>query len=279
MEAYKPKSIEELRALCHTMKDGTQILAGGTDWIIAHRKRSCDIPGILFLGDIEQLQKIYVQTDCVLIGACCTMSKLERAEELSGAWQVIREAAASVGSVQVRNRATIGGNIANASSAADLAAPLIALRAEATVLRNGETVMISVGELIVGKETTLLAKKDVILNFVVPRMPAAAISHYFKMGFRQEVSISRFGVAMVFLMNSEKVQLADIAVGAIGAKAVRMEKMEEAITDRSLNHETADVLGDILADYIRNTSGRRYKAWASRGVMASALKMFDEYKD
>ena len=81
---------------------------------------------------------------------------------------------------------------------------------------------------------------------------------------------------MVLRRTQGLVEQANIAIGAIGAKAVRMPELERALIGRRVDTSSADALGDLLADYIRNTSRRQYKAWASRGVMEDALALFTQ---
>ena len=79
---------------------------------------------------------------------------------------------------------------------------------------------------------------------------------------------------MVLQRRSGIVTQASIAIGAIGAKAVRMPELEGVLVGRCIDQCTADEMGAVLADYIRGTSKRQYKAWASRGVMEDALSLF-----
>ena len=275
MKSYNPQSLQELITLQASLPMQTQILSGGTDWIIAHRRKAEDLPALLWIGGIPDLKHIVIDDQGELhIGACCTMAALEQSDLLHGAFRVIAEAAASVGSTQIRNRATIGGNIANASPAADLAAPLVALNASARILREGTVFDLPVSELITGAEKTVLRPLDILLGFTVPAFPQKAEGHYYKLGFREQVSISRFGVAMILQRTQGIVEQADIAIGAIGAKAIRMPELECALVGHLADRSSADVLGDLLADYIRNTSRRQYKAWAARGVMEDALALF-----
>ena len=153
MKSYNPRSLDEFITLQASLPAQTQILSGGTDWIIAHRRKAEDLPALLWIGGIPDLKRIAIDDQGQLhIGACCTMAALEQSDLLRGAFRVIAEAAASVGSTQIRNRATIGGNIANASPAAHLAAPLIALNASAHILREGAVFDLPVSELITGAE-------------------------------------------------------------------------------------------------------------------------------
>ena len=163
MKSYNPRSLDEFITLQASLPAQTQILSGGTDWIIAHRRKAEDLPALLWIGGIPDLKRIAIDDQGQLhIGACCTMAALEQSDLLRGAFRVIAEAAASVGSTQIRNRATIGGNIANASPAADLAAPLIALNASAHILREGAVFDLPVSELITGAEKAVLRPLDIL---------------------------------------------------------------------------------------------------------------------
>ena len=185
MKSYNPRSLDEFITLQASLPAQTQILSGGTDWIIAHRRKAEDLPALLWIGGIPDLKRIAIDDQGQLhIGACCTMAALEQSDLLRGAFRVIAEAAASVGSTQIRNRATIGGNIANASPAADLAAPLIALNASAHILREGAVFDLPVSELITGAEKTVLRPLDILLGFTLPAFPKEAESHYYKLGSR-----------------------------------------------------------------------------------------------
>ena len=274
MKAYQPKDLRELEQVLRDSAENAEILAGGTDFIIAERRSGRQPEELIYVGGVTEMKEWKATENGVFIGACCTMSQIEKSPVFVGPWTVVAEAAAGVGSVQIRNRGTIGGNIAHASPAADLAAPLMCLDAEALVLREGERVRIPVEQLITGSEKTLLKKKDVILGFWLPACLEDMVSHYYKLGSRRQVSISRFGVAIALCRKEETAVQARIAIGAIGEKALRMRGMEQALTGRKLDRETGRILGRMLEEHIRNTSGRRYKAWASAGVMEDALAVF-----
>lgn len=276
MRGYRPESMAELRQVMAEAGPGAALVAGGTDWVIAERRSGREPASLVYLGGIPELKKVELRENGMFVGACCTMHQLEQEPLLQGPWAVLAEAAAGVGSTQIRSRGTIGGNIAHASPAADSAPALMCLDAVALVLRQGETVEIPVERLIQGTEKTLLKETDVILGFLMPNQPEDTVSHYYKLGFRRQVSISRFGVAMALGLKEGRVTRAQIALGAIGPKAIRMPAMEQALLGCAPDEAAAERLGDILADYIRNTSGRRYKAWASRGVMSDALVLFQK---
>lgn len=274
MNAYSPKSLEELTQLLEQFSGNVLFVAGGTDLIIQLRHTAYEPENLVYLGQIPELKTIKKYGEGLLIGAACTMSWLSEHPMLSGAYRVLAEAADSVGSVQVRNRATIGGNIAHASAAADMAAPLLCLNADAVVLQSGRKSKIPVSELIVGNEKTILGAGDVILGFFLPSYTGQTVSHYHKLAFRKEMSISRFGIAVMIQYAQEAVEQASVCIGAIGPKAVRMPEVEELIIGKPLTESAIEEAGQLLSAYIGATSGRKYKMWAAGSVMEDALRPF-----
>ena len=273
MRGYTPSSLRELSEIL-AAEAAPSFVAGGTDWIIRERKHYDRPEALIWLCGIPELQTIEKTAEGLFIGAAVTMTQLEESPLLTGPYRVLAEAAAGVGSTQIRNRATIGGNIANSSAAADTAAPLVCLSAAARVLRGGQLLEIPVAELITGHQKNVLQPKDVITGFVLPVLPEDAVSHYYKFAARQEVAISRFGVAVCLQMKDGRIEAPRVAIGAIGPKAVRMPMMEETLLGAEPSPETARTLGRQLQEYIRATSGRRYKSWAAYGIMEDALAAF-----
>lgn len=274
MKAFRPESLETLKALLMAIPEHSAFIAGGTDWIIKKRIMEKSPECLVSLSQIPEMKLVEKRDDGLFIGATCTMTYLERHPLFSGELRVIAEAAARVGSVQIRNRGTIGGNIVNASPAADLSAPLLCLEADVIVLQKDRIYKVQIGKFIVDKEKTILRQNEIVLGFCLPRRDYSMVSHYYKLGFRQEVSIARFGIAMALQMEESVIKEAKIAVSAIGPTPVRMPEIERLLRGRYVTKQTAHEAGTILRDYILNTSGRKYKAWASLGVMEDALERF-----
>lgn len=274
MKAYRPENLKQLRQLLENPSLNAAIVAGGTDLIIQMQQKEIEEEGLIYLGRIAELKKIKKREGQVFIGACCTMTELSEHKLLTGGLGVLSEAAGGVGSLQVRNRATIGGNIAHGSAAADLAAPLMCLNAKAVILQEGKVVKIPVDSFIVGDKMTRLGRLDVILGFLIPLPEEGWNSHYYKLGFRKKVSISRFGIAISMKLEHGIVEDASVFIGAIGPKAVRMADIEQLLYKKPLTDLLIKETGKLLSSYIGSTSKRKYKMWASGSVMEDAFRSF-----
>mgnify|MGYP003591557066 CR=1 FL=1 len=274
MKAYKPQNLDELKLILSEVGDNTSFIAGGTDWIINNRFREKPLDCLIYLGQILEMKCIEKRKGELFIGAVCTMTDLENHPLLTKEYLAIAEAASSMGSRQVRNRATIGGNIANASPASDLSAPLMCLGASVYILQNSMIKKIPIEKFFIGADKTLLNQKDVVIGFALPEISTTLYSHYYKLGFRKEVSVARFGVAVAIKVNDGIVDDAKVALSSIGPIPVRLPQIENLLNHKFFSEQTAKEAGMMLRDYIKSTSGREYKAWASIGVMEDALNMF-----
>ena len=274
MNAYKPLNLDELKSILLTAGDNISFIAGGTDWVINNRFRKKSLECLIYLGQIAEMKIIEKRKGELFIGAACTMTDLANHSLLNKEHLAIAEAASSMGSKQIRNHATIGGNIANASPASDLSAPLMCLNASVYILQNSRIIKIPIDKFFVGADKTLLNQKEVVIGFALPEISTTLYSHYYKLGFRKEVSVARFGVAVAIKVNDGIVDDAKVALSSIGPIPVRLPQIENLLNHKFFSEQTAKEAGMMLRDYIKSTSGREYKAWASIGVMEDALNMF-----
>lgn len=274
MKAYLPLNVDELKLILPKVGNNTSFIMGGTDWVINNRFREKALDCLIYLGQIPEMKVIEKTEGGLFIGSACTMTDLEHNSLLNKEYLVIAEAASSVGSRQIRNHATIGGNIVNASPASDLSAPLMCLDADVFILQDNRIKKIPIENFFVGAKKTILKQKEVVLGFKLPESSTNLFSHYYKLGFRNNVSVSRFGVAIAIKIKNSIVTDAKVAFSSIGPIPVRLPEIEILLKHKSFSKQTSKEAGIILRDYIKNTSGREYKAWASVGVMEDALEKF-----
>jgi len=122
-EYFAPQKIEEALEILSKYGKETKVIAGGTDLLVQYYDRLYEVKGWLDLKNISQLKKIRINKDEMEIGAMVTHSQLERSEDIKKYFPILSQAAADIGSPQIRNQGTIGGNIVNASPAGDLLPP------------------------------------------------------------------------------------------------------------------------------------------------------------
>jgi aerobic carbon-monoxide dehydrogenase medium subunit len=136
-EMYQPSSLQEASRLLRENGPGGRFLAGGTDLVIAMKEKGLVPTYVVDLKRLPDLSGIHENSDgSIAIGALTTMREIETSPLLIRKYPFLCQSAAEVGSIQIRNRATVGGNMANATPSADVAPSLIALSATAKIARS-----------------------------------------------------------------------------------------------------------------------------------------------
>lgn len=163
----RPVTLDELSALLS--REGSVALAGGTDVVVGIRKRHSHPSLIVDLKSVAEIpDTIDVDGDVLRIGGRVVMSQVIADEHVKRHFPALVAAAAVVGSVQIRNRATVAGNLCNASPAADTAPPLLAYEATVSVAGAGGTRAIPLNEFFLGPGSTALGRGDVVTSIDLP---------------------------------------------------------------------------------------------------------------
>lgn len=217
-----PTNIEELLFFLNKTNEHTKILAGGTDLVVAIKERGCNPGSIIDISHIKDLKYIKEDDQYIHIGAMTTFTEIQKSELIKRSAFCLYEAACLIGSKQIRNMATIGGNIANASPAADGVAALMSLQAEAIILDgNGEIVAINLDDLIIGRGNLRIRPDQIIKEIRFKKLAGGFKSAFAKVGFRSTVTISQLILSCVVKVNESThiLEHGIIALGATGTKS------------------------------------------------------------
>lgn len=270
-----PKNPEELGEALSQLTERSLILGGGTDLIIVMREKLLSPDKLLSLSDIPELREIRVTEDTASIGAMATMTEVEHALAGYPELRALSEAAGGVGSVQIRNKGTIGGNVANASPAGDLPPVLWMLDAEVELMGPaGALRSVPIRAFIRGVKDTDRAYNEVLTRFIIDRRALAGFETAFeKLGHREQVTISRIGLAAALKRNAQGVVMeARVVAGAIQTKPFRLEAAEQLLIGTKA--EPTAALAVAIGDTFEGNTRRRYKAAAAKGVAENLLKRF-----
>jgi CO/xanthine dehydrogenase FAD-binding subunit len=226
-----------------------RILAGGTDVMVG---AGVDLQGpVLDITRIAEIKGIAVGTDAVTIGAGVTWSELVRAD-LPGGFAGLKAAAREVGSVQIQNRATIAGNLCNASPAADGVPPLLTLDAalELRSARGRRSVLLK--DFITGNRRTRLETGELVTAIRIPRSLADGRSSFVKLGSRRYLVISIVSVAALLRTGAAgAIETARVAVGACSAVPIRLPSVEALLLGQDLSEQ---LLARIEARHVSELS-------------------------
>ena len=273
-----PSSIVELSECLKQAGDGTKLLAGGTDLVVAIHEGRIITDHLIDLSAINEIKKISCEEDSIYIGACATYSEIEKNQLINGQFTSLIQAAAGVGSKQIRNRGTIGGNLANSSPAGDMIPPLITLGATViTVDSKNNKREIMVSDLITGVGTNILAFDEAIIYIKVPVPKEERVTRFVKLGTRSTVTVARLSIAVNLLFDNENmITEAIVALGAVGKKVLRARIAEDALLGKKLSAKTKEVFAEALSREVENSIPGRYSlAYKREAVKGKAYDILD----
>ena len=243
-EYYRASSVKEAGELLRKHR-GAKLLAGGHSLIPLLKFRLASPTAVVDIGRIAELKGITVGDGTVRIGALTTHAELASSKALRDACPVLAEAAALIGDPQVRNRGTIGGNVAHADPASDLPTVLTALGARFHVTEPRGQRSIDVADFFQELMATALAEHDVLTAVEVPVRPAGQGAAYAK--FVHPASrYAVVGVAAALTVSKGTCSAAGVAVGGLVPRPTRASSVERAVVGKSLSPDViADAAGKI----------------------------------
>jgi len=271
-EVAIPGNISELVSELKKTGKPAKLLAGGTDLVIALNEGRVKPELIIDLSGIHEIRTIKEKEGWVFIGACANFSDIACNELIKKRFYSISQAAAGIGSKQIRNRGTIGGNIANSSPAGDMITPLVSLGASViTVNSENTTREIPINELITGVGKNNLAEDEAILYVEIPVPKAERKTRFVKLGSRSTVSIARLNLAVnLGFDENDEVNDAVVALGAVGTTVFRAKMAEKALLGKKINQDTIELFAEELAREVeKSIPGRHtlpYKREAVKGI-------------
>jgi len=246
---YIPKDLAE--ALRIRKETGAKPIAGGTDLMVVHRRSTGVIPTfpwpVMIITQLDELHGITIEEDEVVISSGVRCSEIEKSEMVP--YQV-RKAASLMGAHSLRNLATIGGNICNASPKGDLPVPLIMMDAKVTLVSATGRRELLLDDFIVGPKKTALLDDELLTEIRIP-LPAHPYSHlwYRKIGTRKANAISKLSMSAAITLSQQDVVI-DFrsANGASGPKVARSREVEKMLIGTHRD-DIASKIPEILDRY------------------------------
>lgn len=224
MVVHRPPDLAELLNLLATVDGEVKIVGGCTDFIPAIRSGSWAFAGGLHVIDIKgvgEMAGIRIEEDRLVIGAGTRLADVAQSEVVRKNAPVLSEAVAQMASPQVRNLATIGGNLSMASPAADTAPPLLCLDAEATVRGPKSVETVPLTRFFLGPGTTRMKPKEVLTEIRFPVMKNDEAAQRIRLGLRTAFVCSIISVAVRVRWDGKAVTEARIAMGAVAPTPIR----------------------------------------------------------
>jgi aerobic carbon-monoxide dehydrogenase medium subunit len=257
-ELAVPGSVDECLQILAKRGPDTKVVAGGTD-LLPQLKNGVLKPGwVVDLSAVAELRSISDASDGGLrIGASVTARELELDARVRSRFPALAESAAMVGSVQVRNLATLGGNLCNAAPSADMAPPLLALDAEAVIAGPSGQRRVSMASFFLGVRRTVLAPGELLLEIVVPAQGAHSGGNYLRHTPRRELDIAVVGVASQVTLTGGNCTTARIALAAVAPVPLRATDAEQVLVGQPLTPQQIERAAELASGAARPIDDHR----------------------
>ena len=253
-----PRTIEEATALLAEHGSAARVVAGATDLMVQVRITGSYPEHYVDIKHIPDVNVIDLQSDHLQLGAAVPCAALAEREDVSKAFPGLVESAELIGSTQIQSRATLGGNLCNASPAADTVPALMALGAQAVIAGPNGTRTIDVTEVPTGPGATSLASGELLVAFRIPMPQAGSADAYQRFIPRTEMDIAVVGVGVSVTVDaSGACTAARVALGAVAPTAFVSEEAGAALVGTDLDDDALAEAGRRASAAARPISDRR----------------------
>jgi CO/xanthine dehydrogenase FAD-binding subunit len=265
---YKtPNTIEEAIELLWQAGGKAKIIAGGTDLVIGLRNGDLSPQFIIDITRIEELRKIVEKNGAVSIGAAVTHSEIAFSSLVKKYGKVLSDAASEIGSPQIRNIGTIGGNIINASPAADTIPPLMVLNAMGRVVSKEGEREVPLDQLFKGPYKTNLKPIELLVQITFQKLPPETKSSFVRLARRDAMAIARMNVAIILQIGKNRIEDVRIAVGSVTPTPQRMSEAETFLKGKSPDEESLQKASLKVSEAMIRQSGIRTSTAYKRPVV------------
>ena len=259
---YKaPESLPGALMILEAENRACKVMAGGTDLILQMKQGLANPSSLLDVKRIPELNRLgWSEKDGLYIGAAVPFSRLLAFSELPKEVDILRQACSLIGSIQIKNRGSIGGNICNAAPSADSAPPLLCLEAGAVLASNRGNRTLPLDAFFLGPGKTALADDELLVKIEIRKPPAPSAGCYLRHTTREEMDIAVASVASLLSLSPQTGELRSvrIALGAVAPTPRRASEAEAFLTGKKITEamieeaaekaaEAADPVSDIRA--------------------------------
>ncbi|MFC2043938.1 FAD binding domain-containing protein [Chloroflexota bacterium] len=250
-EYYTPRSLTEALSTLDTLKEKAKVLAGGTDLLVQMKAGYVRPAVIVNMKNIPELNRLEYDKDGTLhIGAAVPLSKIIAFPPVIQKFGIFHQACSLIGSIQIKNRATAGGNICNAAPSADTPPPLLCLGTKAILAKAEGTRTVPLEGFFRGPGQTILAFNEVLVELEIPTPSSLSAGCYLRHTPREEMDIAVVGVAsfIVLAPHGNRCQEARIALGAAAPTPIRVTRAEAILVGRTLSESAIEQAAEQSAE-------------------------------
>ena len=239
-EFLSPKTMEEAIDLLTRNGPRTKVLAGGTDLVSQMKWREIEPAYVMSLSHIPDLQGIQFDKKRGLrLGALSRIGDIEHSPIIRENYPILAQAASVLASIEIRNRATVGGNLCTAAPSADMPPSLLVLGAQAVIASKKGEKVIPLETFFRGPKKTVLNSDELLVRLEIPPMKPHSAGEYIKLGRRNAMEIALIGVAALITLvpANHTCEEARLALATAAPTPIRCKEAEKVLAGRKLDHE------------------------------------------
>lgn len=270
---FQPKTLNEAKTLLSEYAN-SKLLAGGTDLVLGLRREEQSAEYLIDLGRIPELKTITKGENEVILGSMVTFTQLKESELIKSNFNSLFECAKNMGSPQIRNVATIGGNIVNAGSAADAIPCIMSLDGVLIIESVNGTRQVSCVDYYKNYSIEKLKENEILTKIVIPLKNRR--SGYYKLGKRNSLAIARVNTALSISVNEDTVLDISVSLGAVGRYPFRATELEKRAAMKKIDwlygEEALGILENEVYESIKGRKTMPFKKEAIKGVYKEALR-------
>ena len=253
-----PKTLRSAVALLAGANGQARVLAGGTDLLIQMRSGRVEPELLLDIKGVPELRAIVAKSGGFRFGAAVTCMELIEHEGFARAWPGVTDGVKLIGSIQVKGRATVGGNLCNASPAADSVPALIAAAAVAKIIGPNGQREVPVEDIPAGPGKTSLAKGEIVVSFRLPRRSPRSGDAYLRFTPRTEMDIAVVGAGVNLTLDRKGLcTQARVSLGAVAERALLVHDAAAALIGTPVDNAALDRLASAASAACRPIDDKR----------------------
>jgi len=257
----EPQTLEEAFEIVEQNKGDAAFLAGGTDLLVNLKKKVVNHSVIISLEKLAELKNIeYSNEKGLTLGAMTRISDIEESPVLREKYPILAIAASKLGSLQVRNRATVGGNICAARPAGDTIGPLIAYAATVRLVSKDGERRQPLEEFFLSPGKTIIREGEILADIQLSTVPANTGASYIKYGVRKAMEIAMVTVTTLLTFGNASCQSARVVLGAVAPTFIRSPQAEDVLSGGIFSRDIAGQAAKLAAGCCQPISDMRASA-------------------
>ena len=268
-----PQSIEDAIGILQKTDIKSKVMAGGTDLIIQTKSQTADPVRVVDLKHIDGMMSYTLDDGGMSLGPAMSCAEFTTLDDVKAVYPGLSESAYLIGSTQVQGRASIGGNLCNASPAADTIPALIANGAQCVIEGNNGERVVAVEDFVTGVAQNCMARDELLKQITIPRPAPGSSYAYLRFIPRAEMDIAVAGAGVsVTLDSSGKCTAARVAIGAVAVTALLVREAAEALIGTAVDEQALDAAAAAASAAAKPITDRRGTAEYRTHVVGVLVK-------